>query len=541
MKLFLVYLLPLITIISTANAQIKTLILGQPIEKSITTGERHNYNVNLDAGGYSLVTVDDLGIWLIITAYDPNGEKMQELDITDRNQSKQYIKIKATISGNHRLQITPWEGYSQTVRYGVKLEELLTPFDYEKRLEIEYEKQNAVIQWLKENAIALEGVEARQGFEDMQLLKKIVGKARLVALGEATHGTREFFQLKHRMLEFLVNEMKFNIFAIEGSMPEAFDINEYVLTGKGDPEKALAGLYFWTWNTEEVLDMIRWMRNYNADPSHTKKVKFYGMDTQWGTRAVKVTIDYMKKVNYQLANKLNENIWLSRIKNPFTYYDYSGIIKEKEAQTRKIIDLVMKEMNSNKKDYIFQSSKKEWDLAQVHLRILEQYINSSNRDSIMAANVQWILEREGIDSKIVIWAHNLHVNNHNKAMGKFLKEKYGDDIVIFGFAFNQGSFQARGAPTWLTELRPYHVKPLPDGSLDATLGSTGLPFAVIDLRKIPKTGLVKDWFAVEHSTRILGPGYIKSFRYADLQQVQQRYDALLFVDETTAARPNPGG
>src|SRR4030095_12206728 len=129
----------------------------------------------------------------------------------------------------------------------------------------------------------LNTVIAGQGFGDMQPLKHLVREARLVSLGEATHGTREFFQLKHRILEFLVSEMGFTVFAIEASMPEAFDINRYILTGEGDPEKALAGLYFWTWNTAEVLGMIRWMRRYNADPNHTAKVKFYGFDMQSAT------------------------------------------------------------------------------------------------------------------------------------------------------------------------------------------------------------------------------------------------------------------
>jgi hypothetical protein len=138
-------------------------------------------------------------------------------------------------------------------------------------LTAERDTLNAVKRWIRHNAIPLRTVIAGNGFDDMQPLRKIIGSAHLVALGEATHGTREFFQLKHRMLEFLVNEMGFTVFGIEASMPEAFNINEYVLTGKGEPDKALASFYNWVWNTEEVLDMIKWMRSYNADPLHTKK------------------------------------------------------------------------------------------------------------------------------------------------------------------------------------------------------------------------------------------------------------------------------
>ena len=186
----------------------------------------------------------------------------------------------AAASGDYRLEIRPLEKAAKPGGYQVKIEELLTADQYAERLAAEKAQTEEVKKWLANNAIRLKGVEAGQGFEDMQPLKKVIGEARLVALGEATHGTREFFQLKHRMLEFLVTEMGFTVFGIEATMPEAFDVNEFVLNGKGDPAGALAGLYFWTWDTEEVLDMIRWMRNYNADPHHEKKVKFYGFDAQ---------------------------------------------------------------------------------------------------------------------------------------------------------------------------------------------------------------------------------------------------------------------
>jgi erythromycin esterase len=93
------------------------------------------------------------------------------------------------------------------------------------------------VNWIRKNAIPLRTVEAGNGFNDMQPLKKVVGDARIVALGEATHGTREFFQLKHRMIEFLASQMGFTIFSIEANMPEAYRLNDFVLNGNGDPKQ----------------------------------------------------------------------------------------------------------------------------------------------------------------------------------------------------------------------------------------------------------------------------------------------------------------
>ena len=155
--------------------------------------------------------------------------------------------------------------------------------------------QADVTSWIRTNAVPLKTVEARHGFDDMEPLRRIIGDARIVSLGEATHGTREFFQLKHRMLEFLATRMGFTIFSIEANMPEAYRLNDYVLNGTGDPAQLLRGMYFWTWNTEEVLDMIRWMREFNA--SGKGRVQFTGFDMQTTTVASEIVRAYVQRVD----------------------------------------------------------------------------------------------------------------------------------------------------------------------------------------------------------------------------------------------------
>ncbi len=137
--------------------------------------------------------------------------------------------------------------------------------------------------WVKANAIPLRTSEAGNGFDDLKGLDAIIGDARIVALGEPTHGTREAFQLKHRLLEYLVENKGFTIFSIEANMPESYALNDYVVHGKGDPEKLIAGMYFWTWRTEEVLAMVQWMRAWNErNPPSTGKprLEFTGFDMQ---------------------------------------------------------------------------------------------------------------------------------------------------------------------------------------------------------------------------------------------------------------------
>jgi erythromycin esterase len=412
---------------------------------------------------------------------------------------------------------------------------------------------DAARSWLTANAIRLKTIQAGNGFDDMQPLKNVVGKARIVSLGEATHGPREFFQLKHRMLEFLVTEMGFNLFGIEATMPESFDINEYVLTGKGDPAKALAGIYFWTWDTEEVLDMIQWMRRYNADPKHTRKVKFYGFDMQGAARAAKVTLGYLRRVDPRKAEMAQAD--LAILANPYTEFEFTKLPKEKKAATLETVKALVASFDSQKEDYVKRSSAEEWAIARQHARILEQNVETRSvegvgfsqqavRDRSMAENIRWILDHEGPTAKVVVWAHNGHVATMNRYgmdwMGLHLRRMFNAEMVVFGFAFNQGGFQAIEMPVGSGRgLRNFDVGPGPADSLEAMLASVGLQIAAIDLRKLPAVAAVTNWFNEPRSTRSIGAAYGEQFaaNFIAKESAPKSYDALLFVEKTTAAIP----
>jgi len=139
------------------------------------------------------------------------------------------------------------------------------------------------VAWTKEKASPFSTPDAGNGFDDLTAVKAMVGSARIVGLGEGTHGTSEFFRMKHRLLEYLATEMGFTIYAVEGGMPEAYLVNDYVLNGNGDPKKLFQGMVSWEWNAQEVLDTILWMRQFNL--SGKGPLQFAGFDMQLGSTA----------------------------------------------------------------------------------------------------------------------------------------------------------------------------------------------------------------------------------------------------------------
>lgn len=430
-------------------------------------------------------------------------------------------------------------------------------------LSAESDTLDAVRRWIRDNAIPLRTVIAGSGFDDMQPLRKIIGSAHLVALGEATHGTREFFQLKHRMLEFLVNEMGFTVFGIEASMPEAFYINEYVLTGKGEPEKALASFYNWVWNTEEVLDMIKWMRSYNADSLHTKKVKFYGFDMQSPSLAVKETLENIRKIDLIQARTLEKPLAL--LANPFTAADFVLLPKEKKEEAAAAIRTILKFFDEHKSDFINRESAPEWDIMRQKAVIIGQHIESKMnstdfinldpvvRDRSMADNIRWILDHEGAGTKMVIWAHNFHVATHT-TMGNNLRKMFGNDMFVFGFAFNRGSFQAAEYPVGYIQyllfpsekgVHSFTVTPYQSESsvsLDGILAEAGLKYAAINLRALPVDSMVTRWFEEGQLMRNIGSVYSDLFGPGFSKLASNKiYDGLLFVENTTPSHLNDSG
>jgi len=170
-----------------------------------------------------------------------------------------------------------------------------------------------VVDWIRSHAVLLKTTEAGNGFDDLRPLRALIGQARIVSLGEATHGSREFFQMKHRMLEYLASELGFTIFSIEANMPEAYRLNDYVLEGNGDPAQLLRGMYFWTWDTEEVLAMIRWMRAFNQ--SGKGRIQFTGFDMQTPNVAATIVREFTARYDAPFVNGVDEARRMSETSN----------------------------------------------------------------------------------------------------------------------------------------------------------------------------------------------------------------------------------
>jgi erythromycin esterase len=405
-----------------------------------------------------------------------------------------------------------------------------------------------VVDWIRSRAISLSTVEPQCGFKDLEAFRAIIGDAQIVSLGEATHGTREFFKLKHRLLEFCVAKLGFTMLVMEASFPESLTVNAYVLNGLGNAADALAGMRFWTWDTEEVLDLIEWMRWWNTN--NARKVKFYGYAMAYPAGAAHGLIEFLVRVSPELAVTCKTE--LAPLSSDFTAALFMQLSNARRDRTYACIAKVLAAFEGQRPNWIAATSVIDWHLGRLHAIVLNQGArfaverSAAFHERAVAENICALVEAEGPHAKAVLWSHNTHAararHSDSQSMGKWLDDMVGRRQIVVGFSFDRGTFQARAYPRG--ELADHSVAAATPDSLDGVLAQAGLPLFALDLANARCEGCVGRWLASEMPMRSIGGIYglpkdnEYGVSYSEMVTPRAYFDAVVFVGETTAARRN---
>lgn len=395
--------------------------------------------------------------------------------------------------------------------------------------------------WVETTAVELTTVNPEEPMNDLSSLSSVIGDTRIVSLGEATHATRENFLMKHRLLRYLVEEEGFRVFLLEVNLPETLDINHYVLTGEGNPEELLEGIYYWVWNTREILDMINWIREYNIGHADDP-VYFMGFDIQFPRAAAQDILDYV-------AVNIPES--LNTYESVFDCIGAStpGVRGNPTSNCKNQIELL-------KEEFLIQTTGLEQTIeGQVILHSFDFIISSISydindmmsdniRDRLMSEEVIWYYETLFPDKKIVLWAHNNHVREDlfflSQPMGWWLNQRLQEDYLSIGFAIGTGSFYA----VTLTEthqaqgIRLQRLLPLRENSHEFIFQSTGIPIFMLDLRNFPDEGIVYQWLTEHYYMRSIGVAYRPESNpeyFTIPTQLSVAYDAIIYIEQTTAS------
>lgn len=393
------------------------------------------------------------------------------------------------------------------------------------------------IEWLQAKSYPIHTTDARSGLVDLHPLRHIVGDARMVSLGEATHGTSEFFTMKHRILEYLVEEMGFTVFAIEANLPEADAVDEYVLHGTGNARDALSGMYFWTWDTAEVLDMIEWMREYNLRRGERPPVRFRGFDAQFIDKAVPAVEAYVARVDAQAVSGLKARYDCIRdVVNPNTYIALPAATRS--ACAARLV-LAYEELQAKRETYVARSSATEFENHLRYARVVVQtesgWTRTGSRDVYMAENVEWLADVAHPGEKMVLWAHNYHVAFAlEQQMGFWLRKRFQAAVVTFGFDFDRGTFTAHGPGSTFGVQSTGAI--VPDG-WEELFRQAGKPSFLLDLRDTESSPEAAALLLTPKPMWLIGAlwnpsQYVAYHRWP--VAIRKAFDVLVYIEESTA-------
>ncbi len=389
----------------------------------------------------------------------------------------------------------------------------------------------AEVGWVRAHAVPLAGTDPAAPVADLRALDPVVAGARVVALGEGTHGTREFFRMKHRLVEYLAEARGYAAFAIEANMPEARRVNAYVLTGRGDPRAAIRGMYFWTWSTEEVLALVEWTRAYNA--SGRGRMEFWGFDCQFPAVAMDSVRAFVARADPADQASLDSSYAQVRAAEGERRRGVSsgGALGMWAREAGRVLARV----EARRPAYAAagrDTTEVAWAVqnARLVVQAAGAALGPTSRDSSMAANVAWILAHRPAGAPLVLWAHNGHVRRTHDAMGAHLAARFGTAYRAIGFALGDGAYTAwdgHGTASFTAEA------PAP-GSVEASLRAAGRPVLALDLRAAAAS---RDgaWLAEPHPFRMIGALPVEDAFTPT--SVARDYDALVYVDHTTASVP----
>jgi erythromycin esterase len=337
--------------------------------------------------------------------------------------------------------------------------------------------------------------------------------ARIVALGSATYGTREFADLNIRAIRDLVEHRGFAVVAIGANWAEARAIDDYIRTGEGSPTAAIERLNAWPWETAELLDLVRWMRDWNAAPGRHPSLRFAGFDVQPSPAADRLVLDYLKQ--YAPDQEGPAALTYSEIRDPERAV--SGA-----AAVARMLDVKHRELVAASSDALWRDARQAAAIAWQSRR------GPAYRPEAMAGTVEWLAAEAFPAARIVLWTHNANV----ASMGTFLRRRYGPQFYSVGYAFRGGEVRA----VENNALAVHAVAPSPEGTGDAVLAAAAIPEFFLDLRRLPAASPLARWLAEPHLFHQIGVFWSEPLVP---QAPASLYDALIFVTESHPTSPLP--
>ena len=387
------------------------------------------------------------------------------------------------------------------------------------------------------------------------------GNARVVLLGEATHGTAEFYRARAAITQHLIEFHGFNIVAVEADWPDAARIDAHVRHQAPSPRRDEAFTRFptWMWRNQEVHDFIEWLRQHNADLPPDMRTAFRGLDVYSLGSSINAVLDYLDRVDPEEAARARQRYGcLTPWHTEPSRYGLAVLAGAKSHCEDQVVTQ-LSELLDKRLSYLANDGEAFFDAAQNARIILaaEQYYRLMVRGSTESWNLrdrhmfdtlsQLLAVRN--DAKAVVWAHNSHIGNAAATMmgwkgefniGELCRTAYRDQAVLIGFGADHGTVAA--ASDWDGELEFKRVLPARPDSWERLFHDTGAVRSLTDWRiRNPDLQTLLTGPLLERAIGVIyRPETERASHYFEAVLAEQ-FDAYVWFDETRAVTPLPAG
>lgn len=391
-------------------------------------------------------------------------------------------------------------------------------------------RSEAPVSWLLRNAHVLHSTQLVADRSDLEPLRHLIGSASVVGLGDATHGTREFFTVKLRLLDFLVREMGFDVLALEAPFPITERLNVYVQGGPGDPRALLheldARLLYLFWNSAELLATIEWMRDYNLHRGDKAAIEVAGADIYDEHGAVEGVLAYLRPLDPAAASEAE--------------LDYICVVSgQRSSGCRNMAAAVRDRLAARRDELVPISGLRAFNDAVHHAdTVMTRFgdLIGPVRDRAMAENVLWIRAHRGSARKVVFWGHQEHVGETpspnwvlGESAGTVLAEELGDDYFTIGTLTGSGSYAVWKRLTGNQFLRIVEMFDAPEPGMYEWYFRQRAVAAML----IPLDTATPWWLAAPARFRTAGT----SRAGVKNESLPAKLDAVIFIDITTPTSP----
>jgi erythromycin esterase-like protein len=402
---------------------------------------------------------------------------------------------------------------------------------------------------------------------DYDPLLELVGDARVVLLGEASHGTREFYRERARITRRLVLERGFAAVAAEADWPDAYRVNRYLRgTGeRGAGESALGGFTrfpTWMWRNVEVLEFVEWLRAVNDARPAAERVGFYGLDLYSLYTSVDAVLNYLNTVDPAAAGEARQRYaCFDHFGDDSQAYGYAtafGLSPSCEAEaTRQLVEIRTRAFEYARRDGLV--AEEEFFSAEQNARLIknaEEYyramfgsrISSWNvRDRHMAETLDALiahLERRSGTAKVVVWEHNSHLGDaratemgeHGELnVGQLVRERYRQEAVLVGFSTYAGTVTA--ASDWGAPAERKRVRPALPGSYESVFHEANIARFLLCLRDAGGVAEALRGALLERAIGVIYRPDTERISHYFHARLPEQFDAIVHIDHTQALEP----